>query len=151
MHALSVSSPTTEHRLGHSPSVPLWSIDWAVQYYRNTWISGGRNVYNWSLPLWLPAVASWSTTQSTTGRAKRTHWNTIAADGEGAAAPPSFTVPMYCCAASLICLNVISGCRKHTFIIQHAHYIINILTGEKRCIFQPHTDALMHIYILYTL
>ena len=50
------------------------SIDWAVQYYRNTWISGGRNVYNWSLPLWLPAVAFFffffcSTTQSTTGRA----------------------------------------------------------------------------------
>ena len=31
------------------------SIDWAVQYYRNTWFSGGRNVYICSLPLCLPA------------------------------------------------------------------------------------------------
>lgn len=38
-------------------SSPRWRIDWAVQHYRNTWISGGTNVYNWSLPLWLPAVA----------------------------------------------------------------------------------------------
>lgn len=75
---LCVRGPATMHGLGSSLSFPRWSIDWAVQHYRNTWISGGRNVYNWSLPLWLPAVAFCSTTQRTTGRSRQTHWNTIA-------------------------------------------------------------------------
>lgn len=143
-------NPPQHRALDPASRFPALSIDWAVQCYRNTWISGGRNVYNWSLPLWLPAVAFFlslsfffllhNTEHHRKSRGEHTETQSLQTK-RGLSRSALFTVTIYWSAASL------AGRSAATLTVELSGCSLNYKHTQRTDILQLYTNTLLDVLI----